>query len=130
MSNPTPTTTTETKHTPGPWYVEQPYQEPGAYIACKWTTALVCKMFKAADCSAEQVEANASRIVACVNACEGIENPGEALEAFRKAASPFADLIESHDAIPSDDKGGIMVRVTTYDVRMIQQALAMLGGAK
>ncbi len=66
----------ETKHTPGPWYVENQDifgNEEGGYI-CTWSGR----------------SANAQRIVDCVNACEGI-NP--------KAVSDLlAALTALHDA--------------------------------
>jgi hypothetical protein len=34
----------KTTHTPEPWYVEKPYAEPGIYIACAGTSAILCKM--------------------------------------------------------------------------------------
>ena len=62
----------ESKHTPGPWRA----------IGCRPTVAKICAGGNnglVADVSAYwfdtgQAEANADRIVACVNACEGI-NP-------------------------------------------------------
>lgn len=34
-----------TKHTPGPWHVEHPFQEEGIYITCSETTELVAKIY-------------------------------------------------------------------------------------
>lgn len=34
-----------TSHTPGPWYVEQPYGEPGIYVAATINTGLIAKLF-------------------------------------------------------------------------------------
>lgn len=33
-------------HTPGPWYVEKPYEEPGIYIAAALNTSLVAKLYE------------------------------------------------------------------------------------
>jgi hypothetical protein len=39
--------------------------------------------------------ANAARIVECVNACAGIENPGEAIPAARRALELALEVIEA-----------------------------------
>jgi hypothetical protein len=55
------TDTTVVGHTPGPWRVERPFQEPGVYVSAP-TTELVAKMF--APDRPEQMEANARLIAA------------------------------------------------------------------
>lgn len=34
----------QTKHTPGPWYIDKPYNEPGTYIAGP-NTGLIAKLY-------------------------------------------------------------------------------------
>lgn len=73
-------------HTPGPWFVD------GVYISAPdgerepWQVAM---MMDFCGEPVDQTPANAARIVACVNALEGIPDPsvvGEAIEALRLVA--------------------------------------------
>lgn len=67
------------KHTPGPWEVNYfvDHDEEGSCIeaAGRNVATLYFRHGKYKAVLAEQSEANAARIVACVNACEGIERP-------------------------------------------------------
>ena len=71
---------THTAHTPTPWNVERPFQEPGVYIAGP-NTGLIAKLYEP-DANLYNgdklvsIGGNSARIVACVNACEGIADPG------------------------------------------------------
>ena len=69
-----------TKHTPGPWTVRTRrehgsycYEGGGAHatIASPSTGVFVAE----AKCGPKMAEANAARIVACVNALDGIDDP-------------------------------------------------------
>ena len=69
------------KHTAGPWTVRTRrehgsycYEGGGAHatIASPSTGVFVAE----AKCGPKMAEANAARIVACVNACEGMDDPG------------------------------------------------------
>jgi len=61
-------------HTKEPWRL---YQKPSSIIISDDLPDLLCSTFTT-SLSAEEMSANAKRIVACVNACAGITN--EALE--------------------------------------------------
>jgi len=50
----------------------------------------------------EKAKAKAKRIVACVNACAGMENPGEEIEAMAKRETRLVDALER---IITGDKG-------------------------
>lgn len=64
------------QHTPGRWEVPGPSPD---LIGTTNPRKLVAQTY---GDSHEEIEANARRIVACVNACAGV--PTEALEAFAK----------------------------------------------
>ena len=61
-------------HTPEPWSVPQPIVDgAGLPFAPVFATTLIAKVYSTAFGDTEQATANARRIVACVNACAGIE---------------------------------------------------------
>lgn len=70
----------EPKHTP--WHYKQLIGTTDRGWALFYTHSYGTKRV---DDAGEFTEANASRIAQCVNACEGIENPGEAIAAARDA---------------------------------------------
>lgn len=81
----------ETKHTPGPWH-----QKHTVGIFDGFGREILWIDVRGALGDIDTREANAARIVACVNACEGI-NPEavkdllEALEAIKKEAADLGD---------------------------------------
>lgn len=90
----------KSKHTPGPWEFLQstgklaplPYKIHvafGTHPPKKRTTIALC-----GSSNTLVAKANAARIVACVNACEGISDPSvvpEMLKALKEVASSNAD---------------------------------------
>lgn len=79
----------EMKHTPEPWIIEHdPDGVP--YIWRDGTSHFVTKVTGVMD-----TEANASRIVACVNACKGI-NP-EAVPELLAALKDVRDLLHPYN---------------------------------
>lgn len=76
----------ESKHTPGPWYVsgQTILQDSERYSQI---ATLLRMTFKAKPNGeyhpCEEMEANAARIVACVNACEGIDDPAQFVQNMR-----------------------------------------------
>jgi hypothetical protein len=100
------TDTNKTQHTPGPWYVEHPFQEPGVYVASRSTrhhaSALICKPYPAGDAHYDpklqrmvgddaQTEANARLIAAAP----------ELLECLLMALPFVEDALDSEDFKPS-----------------------------
>ena len=78
------TTTTQDRHTPEPWICREHTFGPAAEPTSLW------KIVMTADGNftyvAEQLtEANARRIVACVNACAGMDDPATMILAIRKS---------------------------------------------
>ena len=76
-------------HTPEPWNVERPFQDPGVYIAGP-NTGLIAKLYvpEAMLYNGDKqvsIDGNAARIVACVNACAGMTNPATEIKALRDA---------------------------------------------
>lgn len=98
------------KHTPGPWqyFVTKRYNDIVA-IAPSGTVIVKTGSLNDDDCNniecCKTVEhANAKRIVECVNACEGLENPEieilnlkGALEANRRELSEIRNLIKADE---------------------------------
>lgn len=74
------------KHTPTPWMytgnIDPNYiQKTQLVLQTKHTnSANIAKIIPCVGMTAEEVEANAERIVECVNACAGIENPDEIIK--------------------------------------------------
>lgn len=95
-------------HTETPWHVDSAYGEKGVYITSTPTSVLVAKMRDT------QSAANAARIVACVNACEGIRDPERMIpaviqllmkhaeEGYPSSSTMLAidatDILETYDA--------------------------------
>jgi hypothetical protein len=63
-------------HTKGEWYVSDIMsQEDGEYIYTKHNPySAIARVYKGENQHSPNAEANAERIVSCVNACEGITN--------------------------------------------------------
>lgn len=64
------------KHTPGPWILEKPELDCVAISASSgdWLD-LASVVIRVNDKHDPEGQANAARIVACVNACEGLADP-------------------------------------------------------
>jgi hypothetical protein len=66
-------------------------------------------------------EANAKRIVQCVNACKGIENPGETIRELGEACKKSLEVLENHH----EDCSGLRVAKN-----VLKDALSKLEGVK
>ena len=80
------------RHTPEPWEAKN-----GTDIVTTWNTVyggpnLIARA--ALLGSTEYRDSNARRIVACVNACEGMTDPAKEIAALRACALRLADYIE------------------------------------
>lgn len=79
--------TPEATHTPEPWDDASKYPEiPTVRIFSK--SHYIASVGNSDD-SREQTEANAARIVQCVNACANISDPAKAIEQAREAVNLF-----------------------------------------
>lgn len=75
-----------TKHTPGPWREGFRITEEGnRYSVVAGQPGNRRRIGEAHGNTDEEAQANAARIVACVNACEGIADPGGMAEAMAVA---------------------------------------------
>ena len=74
------------KHTPGPWFEHNLAIGDGARGPFTYPLGR----------DAETAAANASRIVACVNACEGLADPGAAIKALRASLAETLRALETH----------------------------------
>jgi hypothetical protein len=96
--------TTNMKHTPTPWVVSD---NDHGFIASLSTATFVCRFFDRNEYDYPNHIANAQRIVDCVNACEGIENPSELQNSHREyllTRSLLRDMQKERDAYVSQDK--------------------------
>lgn len=85
------------KHTPGPWFISRPYQT--LYIESRIAGGMIQEVASIGPNANgwSESEANARRIVACVNACDGI--PTEVLEAGRVADQLWVHLKSQSDEL-------------------------------
>jgi hypothetical protein len=99
-----------TKHTAAPWIYT------GSVLVEDQNRNVVARCNTHFRMDAE--EANAARIVACVNACAGIEDPAAALAEAKEALRKILRHIPA-------SSGGASV---SADVHLCKQALRALGG--
>jgi hypothetical protein len=96
---------THTAHTPTPWNVERPFQEPGVYIAGP-NTGLIAKLYEP-DANLYNgdklvsIGGNSARIVACVNACEGIADPGAVPDLLAALKAILATFHKNNVPLPA-----------------------------
>jgi hypothetical protein len=118
------------KHTPEPWEVHN----ASSHIIVH--SEYLCHI---ADCGpsfileTEEIEANTARIIECVNACAGIENPRrvirEVREALEKVDAVMSDAWVSLDRHPGASQTEIQHWRETYEMwQNIQAAIAKLKG--
>jgi hypothetical protein len=80
------------KHTPGPWRIA------AGVVICAADHAGNSAQVATTQYSAftwEEEERNAERIVSCVNACAGIEDPAAYIEAMRRELRRLVDLCDT-----------------------------------
>lgn len=94
-----------TKHTAEPWTVGGD-EDPAPY--------------RGANGEAPQLFVDAARIVRCVNACAGLEDPAAALKLAREAMAGVID--------EADISGGSERTVSRYEIDRLRKALAALNG--
>lgn len=89
---------TDQEHTPEPWSVYEPSDDTG-----RWTTGVEGPNGEAVVFTSDEPEegitesANAHRIVACVNALQGIRNPSAVWELV-EAANEALDAMQRDDS--------------------------------
>jgi hypothetical protein len=92
------------KHTPEPWYVvngEYIYRRPqkelyefGGQVAGDKPLAICNKGWYDQDSDGFPLRANAERIVACVNACAGMEDPQSEIQQLRSERDELMKALE------------------------------------
>ena len=109
-----------TKHTPGPWiahedaiFQEKPHGE---------VSPLICDTINGRKFTGEERGANARRIVACVNACEGI-NP-EAVPELRDICESILAKVAAAMPARHDDLTAVSVTFTGADLARLRAAIA------
>lgn len=107
------------KHTAGPWAVDTDTQErfcskTGQRLESQRTHRVMAGD-KWVSCTFNDDEANAQRIVACVNACEGIGDPA----AFRRQ---YDEMLEALLAVRAAADGGPCDGVDDLVERAIAEA--------
>ncbi len=112
------------KHTPGPWHNEQGFIVANNKVVGQAMMpskdSSVTNLYSAKK--AEEMEANAARIVECVNACEGIENPADFVEIVKQALQEAYDYIDL-DITPE----GKLPEDATRAIRLIMTARRAMG---
>lgn len=78
---------TESKHTPEPWRASNT-DDKCVYINNPTGGRLVADCYGHSLISHEEEQANAARIIACVNACEGMADPAADIAALRAPRGP------------------------------------------
>ena len=106
------------KHTPGPWEVSG----AGTFVKLRADNKAICRMNHggvwewATEKGSIEDQANAQRIVDCVNGCAGITNP-LAIPKLLEACKPIVNEFESQ---PNPD----VVLVSWEAVKQIRQTIA------
>jgi hypothetical protein len=79
--------TENVQHTPGPWEVEHPFDEPGVYVGAP-STALVCKLYPVdgrwVGDKREDIDANARLIAAAPEMLAALEYALEAVDYYHE----------------------------------------------
>jgi hypothetical protein len=85
------------KHTPEPWRVSGKIVNTQNVVSIKAIDKTISTL--AADefrnCTIEEVNANAARIVACVNACAGMDDPAAEIERLRDMEKNIAPIMQT-----------------------------------
>ena len=102
------------KHTPGPWT-----QMICTDLRPQVTNKNGLQIVRASGDPSMDHEANASRIVACVNACEGIDNPA-ALQDFIREAYKLMLRCDRDEGMQSDGSN-----MSTLDLAMSLESLGV-----
>ena len=110
---------TRAKHTPEPWNFTPPDGVERGMVGSS-THPWICELD---DFDTAESEANAQRIVACVNACTGIADPVAALEAVKEAIRTVMTWTET----PGEDNWGAGYDAAWEDVQdELRPLLALL----
>lgn len=93
----------EMKHTPEPWHVSS-VPKDGLNNPAIQSFELYPRLVAVTTDNKDFDErlANAKRIVACVNACSGVENPDEYLQSARDAISTALQIRNEHEALKKE----------------------------
>jgi hypothetical protein len=108
-------------HTPTPWAIDGE-----AFVSIVHEGDAIADLSDSPfDC--EQDHANAARIVACVNACEGIDDPAATLAEVREKLGAIAHILEYVPPV-LESKGATVTAFTVRDeVSKLRGLLTKLG---
>jgi hypothetical protein len=90
-----PETYTASQHTPEPWNHSADLPHHGCRLIHAADGYLVADAGRITRRTGDEMDSNARRIVACVNACAGMKDPQAEIAALRAALEPFAELATS-----------------------------------
>lgn len=82
-------------HTPEPWHHSADIPQHGCRLIHAADGYLVADAGRITKRTGDEMDSNAARIVACVNACAGMMDPAKEIAALRAALEPFAELATS-----------------------------------
>jgi len=116
---------TKPTHTPGPWFLEKPEGDYDAISGVDWYD-LASVVIRVDGEDSPEGQANAARIVACVNACEGLADPSVVPELVTALECVTDDL----EAEIEDRRGSVLQRTLDRDLEVVHQARAAIAKAK
>jgi hypothetical protein len=104
-------------HTPGPWEAD------GGDTSTWWAVTLPTGGYVIADLSdssysADQDAANARRIVACVNALEGVDDPAAVVSQARTVLAAALNYLAAPDAFTREERGMLIEDVADIVARL------------
>ena len=109
------------EHTPGPWIVGGRYNSK---ILCNDGETVIADLWAIPrEGGVDEGKANARRIVACVNACEGMEDPSSEIDSLRKDIAAM-ELNAEQDSLVVQELGADMVALQSENARLRDAALA------
>ena len=115
-------------HTPGPWAVSAYLSSRPDQIRKNYVSAAdgINGNWRLFVTEGPDAEANAARIVACVNACEGLADPSVVSELVTALECVTDDL----EAEIEDRRGSVLQRTLDRDLEAVHQARAAIAKAR
>jgi hypothetical protein len=86
------------KHTPEPWEINEDQSHDGIFNVCSANGEYICTVWGIHD----NGRSNADRIVACVNACAGMDDPQAEIARLKAREAELERLMERIIAMPED----------------------------
>lgn len=114
-------------HTPEPWHHSADLPHHGCRLIHAADGYLVADAGRITKRTGDEMISNARRIVACVNACEGMTDPAVEIAAMRAALEPFAELATSAKCAEMPEHAARTFVITAASMLAARKALAGKG---